>query len=85
MKNSKGIMISCKEATYLASKQVDSPLSLPQRIKLRIHFMLCKPCLYFSKQVKIIHGQLKRFYSVKGEHFSDQEKQKLSDIIQENL
>lgn len=36
--------MACKRATELMSKGIDAPLSLPERISLRTHLMMCRYC-----------------------------------------
>lgn len=38
------MMKSCKEMSYLLSAQLDRPLSLGERVELRLHLMLCVGC-----------------------------------------
>ena len=43
-------MISCKEATRLASLQLERPLSLGERIRFRLHLAFCIGCRRAEKQ-----------------------------------
>lgn len=43
-------MISCKEATRLASIQMERPLSLWERIQYRVHLAFCVGCRRAEKQ-----------------------------------
>lgn len=52
-------MINCQESTLLSSKALEDSLSLSEKLKQRIHFMLCKPCKFFFDQIRIIHQSLK--------------------------
>ncbi len=45
------MMLSCKEATRLASDALDQPLPLRRRLALKLHLMLCPPCNRFARQI----------------------------------
>lgn len=47
-------MLNCKNATKLMSKQQDSPLSLRQRVALRLHLLMCSGCRNYEKQMAFI-------------------------------
>jgi hypothetical protein len=42
---------NCKEAMRMQSDAMDRPLSLVQRIGLRIHLMLCVWCIRYGRQI----------------------------------
>lgn len=46
-------MLKCKQATELASHQLDRKLSLMQRINLRIHLLICNRCARFAQQIRL--------------------------------
>jgi hypothetical protein len=43
-------MISCKEATRLASLQMERKLSIPERLQFRLHLAICRGCRRSEKQ-----------------------------------
>lgn len=43
-------MISCKEATRLASLQLERKLSLWERVQFRLHLAMCIGCRRAAKQ-----------------------------------
>lgn len=47
-------MISCKEATRLASQQFEQPLSLWQRLQFRFHLLFCVGCRRMEKQFQFL-------------------------------
>ena len=47
-------MLNCKEATFLASQQLDTKLPLLTRMGLFLHMMMCKNCAAFRKQISCI-------------------------------
>lgn len=81
MKLLKSIMINCQESTLLSSKAVEQPLSLSEKFKQRIHLMLCKPCKFFSDQIRMIHTTLKSVQNDRGIQFSVEKKQALQEKI----
>lgn len=54
------MMISCKQATELASKRLDANLSLFQRFNLKLHLFLCHHCRRYVRQLRFIHKALPR-------------------------
>lgn len=50
----------CKEATLLAEKQLQAPLSRWQRIGLQFHLLYCHFCRRYVKQSKAIDKQLRQ-------------------------
>ncbi len=57
-------MLSCKEATHLVSVSQERPLSVSEKMQLKMHLMLCKGCARFQTQMDFIRrackGYLKR-------------------------
>jgi hypothetical protein len=53
------IMISCKQATYLISKQQETTLKFRDKIKLAIHTSICSVCRLFKIQSNYIIDALK--------------------------
>jgi len=53
-------MTSCKEAARLMSQQLDHPLSLSDRILLRIHLVMCISCTYYGRQIKALKDIIQR-------------------------
>ena len=53
-------MLSCAEATRLASEALDRPLSGRERRALRLHFMLCHLCRRYDAQLRGLQAVLHR-------------------------
>ncbi|GAB4262289.1 MAG: hypothetical protein Kow0092_12510 [Deferrisomatales bacterium] len=51
-------MLTCREASLLASKSLDARLSLAERAGLRIHLALCGACSRYRLQIEQIHDAL---------------------------
>lgn len=47
--------MTCQELTRLASQAQDRPLSLVQRVRLRLHAMVCVWCHRYMEQMKFMH------------------------------
>jgi hypothetical protein len=45
---------NCREAGRLQAEALDHPLSLPQRLGLRLHLLLCKWCRRYGKQIRFL-------------------------------
>ncbi|MGQ0651721.1 MAG: zf-HC2 domain-containing protein [Betaproteobacteria bacterium] len=45
------IKLTCKEASHLLSQGQDRALGLGERVKLRLHLLICDACANFSRQV----------------------------------
>jgi hypothetical protein len=54
-------MISCKEATELVSRSLDSPLDWRQRLGLRLHLLVCSLCREFRRQLLFLREALRRY------------------------
>lgn len=52
------MMLNCKEATKLISKQQDSTLSIKEWMNLKIHLMSCYLCRRYEKQLLFISEKL---------------------------
>ncbi len=50
----------CKEVTRLMSESLDRDLSGPERLKLRMHFLMCVLCRRFARQVRFVRDALRR-------------------------
>jgi hypothetical protein len=45
----------CKEITMLASKAMDTRLSLKEHLQLRTHLLICSACRRFNIQIHTLH------------------------------
>ena len=53
-------MMTCKQATGLMSQAQDRPLTLKERITLRLHLMMCSGCSNFNRQMDFIRKAFRR-------------------------
>ncbi len=74
------LIISCREATYLISRNREKPIGLRARFKLLIHLLICEYCRRFMKQTKVIEAQAKKLRS--DDHLSDEEKKEMEDRLE---
>jgi len=51
---------SCKDMTRLLSEAMDRPLPLGIRIKMRLHFLICKWCERYRNQLLFLRQALRR-------------------------
>jgi predicted anti-sigma-YlaC factor YlaD len=47
-------MIDCKHNTELLSQSYDRPITLRERIAMRMHLMMCRGCRNFEKQLTFL-------------------------------
>jgi len=52
--------LTCREATELVSQGFDRRLSLWERVKLRLHLLICDACTNFVRQSAFIRRAMRR-------------------------
>ncbi len=52
--------LTCKEATHLVSEGLDRDLGLMERVRLRIHLLICDGCTNFSRQMAFIRKAIQK-------------------------
>jgi len=57
------MILSCKEATRLASQGLDRPLRFSERVRLRAHLAICAGCTHFSRQMQLLRNAVQRLGS----------------------
>ncbi|MGI9046321.1 MAG: zf-HC2 domain-containing protein [Burkholderiales bacterium] len=60
-------LLSCKDATKMMSQAMDTRLSLPKRMALRLHLAICASCCHFRTQLSFIRLACRRFSGRDGE------------------
>jgi hypothetical protein len=53
-------MLTCKEASYLASKKLDKNLSWRESLSFKLHIMMCGLCRRYASEIKKIHSILQK-------------------------
>ncbi|MEO8544196.1 MAG: zf-HC2 domain-containing protein [Burkholderiaceae bacterium] len=54
-------MPSCKEAAALLIANEDRLISLPDRVKVRLHLMACKTCPNFERQLLTMRNAMQQW------------------------
>jgi hypothetical protein len=54
-------MLKCKQATELISQSQDRALTLNERIRLKLHLLICVGCDNCNKQMSFIHKAMEQF------------------------
>lgn len=54
-------MLSCREVTRLVSRMQDSPATLAERIKLRLHLLACDACTNFVRQMRVLRAAMRAY------------------------
>ena len=54
------VMPSCEEATRIASRLLDEPVPLGQRVRLRLHLAICKWCRRYVRQIAFLRRAMGR-------------------------
>ncbi len=53
------ILLDCKQATFLVTKELEGSLTFWEKIRLKMHLLNCKFCYNFNVQNEKIDGILK--------------------------
>jgi hypothetical protein len=53
--------INCRQAARLLSDAQDQPLSMTDRIKLRLHLHWCVACTRYAQQIVFMRRALRRY------------------------
>lgn len=53
--------LSCRHASLLLSRAQDGPLTLSERLAMRMHLLICRSCRRFNRQLSLIRQTLKAF------------------------
>jgi hypothetical protein len=77
------VLITCKKATYLISKNEEHRLSLLEWVKLQFHLSICSLCKLFQKQTKLIGENAKHSHEYVQLKLSDTTKAKIIDQMKD--
>ena len=61
-----GIKPTCKEVHRLVSEGLDRDLSLVERVRMRLHLLVCDACTNFNGQMRLIRSAMRRWPEVDG-------------------
>lgn len=59
--------MNCQQATRLISESQERSLSLPERMSLKLHVMMCSGCKNFSLQVPFLSKAMRAYANGKNE------------------
>ncbi|MDD5336490.1 MAG: zf-HC2 domain-containing protein [Rhodoferax sp.] len=65
-------MLNCRQASRLISEAQERPLSLPEKISLKMHVLMCSGCKNFSLQVPFLSEAMRAYASGKNEESGTQ-------------
>lgn len=79
-------LLMCKEAARLISDAYQRPLSLRERIALRVHLCTCQACRNFKGQMHLVTEAARRLWQAPAEQFaglrlSDKARQRLASVL----
>jgi len=73
--------ISCKRATFLASKKEAGKTSILENLKLKIHYKICDGCQLFDKQTTLIGKNAKHTHNHTDVSMRAEKKQEIKEIM----
>ena len=53
-------MLTCKEASFLASKKLDKKLTWRERIDFSLHTAMCKLCRHYARDMNALHKLMQK-------------------------
>jgi predicted anti-sigma-YlaC factor YlaD len=65
-------MMNCQQTTRLISESQERALSLPEKVSLNMHLMMCKGCKNFSLQVPFLSQTMRAYAQGKDEETEKQ-------------
>lgn len=57
-------MMNCKQASEMASQQLDRELGLRQRVGLKLHLLMCRYCRTYARQLAFLHRAAPKLESI---------------------
>ncbi|MCE9551006.1 MAG: zf-HC2 domain-containing protein [Betaproteobacteria bacterium] len=61
-------MMNCHNATRLMSEAQERPLSITERISLKLHLIMCSGCHNFKDQMNTLRLMTRAYAKKKNEH-----------------
>jgi predicted anti-sigma-YlaC factor YlaD len=53
-------MLTCKEASYLASKKLDKKLTFNERMGFWLHLGMCRLCRHYATDIAKLHAMMQK-------------------------
>jgi hypothetical protein len=54
-------LLNCDEVTSLCSAELERPLSMWERMSLKMHLMMCKGCSNYRRQMGFLRAAMHRY------------------------
>jgi len=54
-------MLNCHQVTRMISESRERPLTLKEKMDLKIHLVMCQGCRYFEKNARTIRKAMQKF------------------------
>jgi hypothetical protein len=54
-------LVTCREASRLLSRRLDRPLPFGERVKLRLHLLVCDACARFERQMALLRAAMRKY------------------------
>ena len=54
------MLITCKQASQLISQSLDHPLSWSEKVRLKLHLLICDACTRFKQQLDLLRVAVQR-------------------------
>ncbi|MBC7415126.1 MAG: zf-HC2 domain-containing protein [Herminiimonas sp.] len=55
-----GIKPTCREVHRLVSEAMDRKLTMVERVRMRLHLVVCEACNRFNRQMDLIRSAMRR-------------------------
>jgi hypothetical protein len=55
------MILTCKQASRLVSQGLDRKLGFAERLRLRLHLLICDACTNFRRQLDFLRKALQRY------------------------
>lgn len=75
-------MYKCKEIIELTSKNMDTSLPWLTRMEMKLHYLMCKTCNSYAKQLQFMH---KALGALEGHTQANTENCQLSDSAKQRI
>lgn len=79
------IMLTCREMSWLSSKELDTRLPLLTKIQMKMHVTMCKTCYRYRKQLNRIHSIIQKIAPDYNTIAIQEESETLSDSSKERI
>lgn len=78
-------IVSCEEATRLASLSMERRLTLKETIDLKLHLFVCELCVNFLKQIRGLRLILRSYQPNQEIHLSQKSKDNIKNALKQKL